>query len=43
MVLTLLARHLHTHLVRQVQQVRLKVPVRSCNLSACSIRFVLSQ
>ncbi|MCI4380383.1 hypothetical protein PGIGA_G00239410 [Pangasianodon gigas] len=46
--LTVLARHLQRHLVRQVRQVRLpvpqrSVPVRACNLSACSSRVVLSQ
>ncbi|XP_058252676.1 carbonic anhydrase 5A, mitochondrial isoform X3 [Hemibagrus wyckioides] len=43
--LTVLARHLQRHLVRQVRLPvpQRSVPVRRCNLSACSSRFVQSK
>ncbi|TTS49332.1 Carbonic anhydrase 5B, mitochondrial [Bagarius yarrelli] len=43
--MSVLARHLQRHLVRQVRLPVLQrsVPVRTCNLSACSSKFDLSQ
>ncbi|XP_029613805.1 carbonic anhydrase 5B, mitochondrial isoform X1 [Salmo trutta] len=40
-VLTPLARHIHRHLIKQTKGQRL-IPVRRCNLTACSSKYVLS-
>ncbi|XP_038873287.1 carbonic anhydrase 5A, mitochondrial isoform X3 [Salvelinus namaycush] len=40
-VLTPLARYLHRHLIKQTKGQRL-IPVRRCNLTACSSKYVLS-